>query len=244
MPLRVVDGPGLTMVRDQPRAALAAVVDGDHGPFTVLAVHLSFVPGWNVAQLMTLRRWIADLPRPHLLLGDFNMIGPTPRIVLNARTPRAGWQSLARSPTYPAHHPRVQFDHLLATGVSGSRDHRGRHPSNANLRPTPGRRGNAVRKRTAREVSRMRRTRGSREMRLPQDEACLRFADTRGWHFGLFIPCFADRPFASSGSPRRSRAQWACAGWMACMACNPRHSGYDLRDDFHVAGSQVGQHVY
>jgi endonuclease/exonuclease/phosphatase family metal-dependent hydrolase len=111
------------------------VLDGDHGPFTVVAVHLSFVPGWNAGQLVTLRRWIADLPRPHLLLGDFNMIGATPQIVLgaaeviagtanrrrrgqlNTHTPPHGWQSLIRVATYPAHRPMVQFDHVLARGI-------------------------------------------------------------------------------------------------------------------------------
>ncbi|MFF4801202.1 endonuclease/exonuclease/phosphatase family protein [Streptomyces sp. NPDC001351] len=84
MPLRVVGRPGLTVVRDRPRAALAAVLQGRRGPFTAVAVHLSFVPGWNARQLLALRALIADLPRPHLLLGDFNLIGAIPRAVLNA----------------------------------------------------------------------------------------------------------------------------------------------------------------
>jgi endonuclease/exonuclease/phosphatase family metal-dependent hydrolase len=120
LPLRVVGRRGLVMVRDQPRAALAAVVEGPRGPFTVVAVHLSFVPGWNVAQLLAARRWIADLPRPHVLLGDFNLIGAVPRVVLNAAGPAGrsrGWRDLARVPTYPSHRPVVQFDHVLATGI-------------------------------------------------------------------------------------------------------------------------------
>jgi endonuclease/exonuclease/phosphatase family metal-dependent hydrolase len=125
LPLRVAGRPGLVRVRDQPRAALAAVVEGGRGPFTVVAVHLSFVPGWNTRQLLALRRWTADLPRPQLLLGDFNLIGSLPRTVLNGAeaaarrpgTPQARWHDLARTPTYPAHRPRVQFDHILATGL-------------------------------------------------------------------------------------------------------------------------------
>ena len=126
MPLRMAGRPGLTMVRDQPRAALAAVLEGPGGPFTAVAVHLSFVPGWNIRQLLAVRGWIADLPSPHVLLGDFNLVGVLPRAVLNAprkaRTapsPR-GWRDLARIPTYPAHRPIVQFDHVLATGVGVS----------------------------------------------------------------------------------------------------------------------------
>lgn len=127
MPLRVVGRAGLTMVRDQPRAALAAVVEGRRGPFTVAAVHLSFVPGWNVRQLAAVRRWIADLPRPQLLLGDLNLVGALPQLVLSAAVtaagrsssgrPLPGWRDLARARTYPSHRPVVQFDRLLATGI-------------------------------------------------------------------------------------------------------------------------------
>lgn len=119
LPLRIPGRPGLTLIRDSPRAALAAVLDGERGPFTVVALHLSFVPGRNAAQLLTLRRWIADLPRPHLLLGDFNLVAALPRTVLNATGP--GWRDLARTPTYPSHRPRVQFDHILSTGLSAAR---------------------------------------------------------------------------------------------------------------------------
>ncbi|MGW4891192.1 endonuclease/exonuclease/phosphatase family protein [Kitasatospora sp. NPDC004240] len=86
LPLRVAGRRGLTPVPDEPRAALAAVLEGAHGPFTVVAAHLSFVPGWNIAQLAAIRRWIADLPQPYLVLGDFNLIGAVPRTVLGSAT--------------------------------------------------------------------------------------------------------------------------------------------------------------
>src|SRR4051812_48688466 len=35
------------LVHDEPRVAVAAVIDGPHGQFTVCTTHLSFVPGWN-----------------------------------------------------------------------------------------------------------------------------------------------------------------------------------------------------
>lgn len=82
LPLRVAGRNGLTRVPDEPRAALAAVIEGPHGPFTAVAAHLSFVPGWNMGQLTAIRRWIADLPAPYLLLGDLNLVGPVPRTVL------------------------------------------------------------------------------------------------------------------------------------------------------------------
>ncbi|MFD9463268.1 endonuclease/exonuclease/phosphatase family protein [Streptomyces sp. NPDC060027] len=137
MPLRTPGRRGLTMAGDQPRAVLAAVLEGRRGPFTVVALHLSFVPGWNIRQLLTVRAWIADLPRPQVLLGDFNLTGAIPRAVLNSAGPTGrteprwnrwnrreeplpvprGWRDLARTPTYPAHRPLVQFDHVLATGI-------------------------------------------------------------------------------------------------------------------------------
>jgi endonuclease/exonuclease/phosphatase family metal-dependent hydrolase len=116
MPLRVAGRAAPVLARDQPRAALAAVLEGPRGPFTAVAVHLSFVPGWNIGQLLTVRRWIAGLPRPQLLLGDFNLIGALPRLALNA-TARPSWRGPAGQATYPSHRPRVQFDHILATGL-------------------------------------------------------------------------------------------------------------------------------
>ena len=112
LPLRVAGRPGLILTGDHPRTALAAVLQGPDGPFTVAATHLSFVPPWNAAQLIAVRRWLAGLPRPHLLLGDLNLPGPVPRLLLGS-----GWRDLARAPTYPAHRPRVQFDHVLAAGL-------------------------------------------------------------------------------------------------------------------------------
>ncbi|WP_280715185.1 endonuclease/exonuclease/phosphatase family protein [Kitasatospora sp. MAP5-34] len=86
LPLRVAGRRGLTPVPDEPRVAVAAVLEGRLGQFTVVATHLSFVPGWNMAQLAAVRRWIADLPKPYLVLGDFNLIGAVPRTVLGSAT--------------------------------------------------------------------------------------------------------------------------------------------------------------
>ncbi|MEV4614942.1 endonuclease/exonuclease/phosphatase family protein [Kitasatospora sp. NPDC049258] len=130
LPLRVAGRPGLTVIRDHPRAALAAVLEGRRGPFTAVALHLSFVPGWNVRQLLAVHRWIADLPRPHILLGDLNIVGAIPAATLGVAerltaprrsTPRPGWRDLARIPTFPSHRPLVQFDHILAAGLGPHR---------------------------------------------------------------------------------------------------------------------------
>ena len=95
------------LVRDEPRLGLAAVLAPGASVGTVVATHLSFAPGFNVAQLARLVRAVRDLPAPVVLLGDLNMPGPVPTAVLSR------WRSLAREPTFPAVVPRIQFDHAL-----------------------------------------------------------------------------------------------------------------------------------
>jgi len=111
MPLMVPGQRGLTRVPDEPRIGVAAVLDGPSGPLTVVTAHLSFVPGWNVVQLRALAKWAREMPPPRLLLGDFNLPGPVPRLT-------SGWTQLARVATYPSWNPRVQFDHVLADGIA------------------------------------------------------------------------------------------------------------------------------
>jgi endonuclease/exonuclease/phosphatase family metal-dependent hydrolase len=102
--------PGVVVVPDEPRVAVAAVLEGPAGPFTVVATHLSFVPGFNVWQLRAIVRWTAGLPRPCLLVGDLNLPGGLPARV-------SGWRPLLRAATYPSWSPRVQLDHVLADGL-------------------------------------------------------------------------------------------------------------------------------
>lgn len=103
--------PRFVHVPDEPRAAIAAVVSGERGPFTVATAHLSFVPGYNVRQLRRLRAWLDDLPRPVVLLGDFNLPGVIPARV-------TGWTPLLRAATYPSMRTRAQLDHVLADGLT------------------------------------------------------------------------------------------------------------------------------
>ena len=98
------------MVRDEPRAAVIAVIEGPSGPFTVSNTHLSFIPQWNTAQLRRLVAAMADEPRPHFLMGDLNMPGRLPRDLCRE------WSQLAREKTWPAHSPRAQLDHVLGRG--------------------------------------------------------------------------------------------------------------------------------
>jgi len=113
LPLLVPASPRPRVMRipDEPRVAIAAVIDTPSGHITVATTHLSFVPGYNVRQLRRLRAWLAGMPRPLFLLGDFNLPGSLPRRI-------TGWTSLAAAPTYPSFKPRVQFDHVLADGLT------------------------------------------------------------------------------------------------------------------------------
>jgi len=96
----------LMMLQDEPRVAVAAVLEG----ITVATTHLSFVPVWNGIQLRKVTAWLRQLPGPRVLLGDLNMPGPFPRAL-------TGWSALARVPTYPTTEPRIQLDHVLASGA-------------------------------------------------------------------------------------------------------------------------------
>ncbi|MCW2713003.1 MAG: putative secreted protein [Frankiales bacterium] len=99
----------LVLLADEPRVGLAGVVRSPLGTMTVATTHLSFVPVWNGTQLRTLARDLSRLPGPRVLLGDLNMPPPFPRVLTR-------WRSLARLPTYPAWEPRIQLDHVLASG--------------------------------------------------------------------------------------------------------------------------------
>lgn len=100
--------PRLLWLADEPRAAVAAVLA--HPRITVACTHLSFVPGVNARQLRRVRRWLAALPGPHVLLGDLNLPGRMP-----ARL--TGWTPLVTGATFPSPAPRAQLDHVLAAGL-------------------------------------------------------------------------------------------------------------------------------
>lgn len=97
------------LVRDERRAAIAAVLDTPQGPLTVVATHLTLIPGWNSLQLRRLVRRVRDLPRPLVVMGDLNLPGTRP-----AHTARM--RPLARALTIPLAAPARQIDHILAMG--------------------------------------------------------------------------------------------------------------------------------
>lgn len=96
-----------TMVRDEPRVAVAAHVEAPSGELTVCTTHLSFVPWWNGRQLRALVQAMAGCPRPLLVTGDLNM-GPQRASAIS------GLAGIAAGPTFPADAPTEQLDHILA----------------------------------------------------------------------------------------------------------------------------------
>jgi endonuclease/exonuclease/phosphatase family metal-dependent hydrolase len=103
----------VVVVREEPRAAVVAVVETPLGELTVVNTHLSFVPGWNRWQLRRLRRDLAGFPGPLVLMGDLNMTPPTPSAL-------TGWPGLATALTFPAEEPDRQLDHVLLRGSLGA----------------------------------------------------------------------------------------------------------------------------
>jgi endonuclease/exonuclease/phosphatase family metal-dependent hydrolase len=104
-----VPGGGLILLDDEPRVGLAAEVElpgGSH--LLVVSTHLSFVPGWNLAQLRRLTRALAEIADDCVLLGDLNVPNPFARV--------PGWRSLVRARTFPAPNPSMQIDHALGRG--------------------------------------------------------------------------------------------------------------------------------
>ena len=110
-PVAVPGGRGrFILLPDEPRVALAAEVETPVGPLVVATTHLSFVPGWNLAQLRRVTRRLAALGPPCVLLGDLNVPGWLP-----ARA--SGWRALATVKTYPGSNPSMQLDHALGHGL-------------------------------------------------------------------------------------------------------------------------------
>jgi endonuclease/exonuclease/phosphatase family metal-dependent hydrolase len=109
VPLWIPAARRVIAVRDEPRVAVAAVLETPFGPITACTTHLSFVPGWSGHQLRRVAARPSGSTGPLLLVGDLNMGA--------ARAARAsGLRALGTAPTYPADRPRRQLDHVLADG--------------------------------------------------------------------------------------------------------------------------------
>jgi endonuclease/exonuclease/phosphatase family metal-dependent hydrolase len=97
------------LVRDEPRVAMAAVIETPHGEVTVVNTHLSFITWWGTRQLRVLLGWIGERHRPLIVAGDLNL-GPS-RVAGVSRM-----RALVSEPSFPADSPRVQIDHILGDG--------------------------------------------------------------------------------------------------------------------------------
>jgi endonuclease/exonuclease/phosphatase family metal-dependent hydrolase len=97
------------LARDEPRVAVAAVLDGPFGQFTVCNTHLSFIPGWNAMQLRRLVRSLSGTREPLAIIGDLNMEQRQAARV-------SGLRALATAHTFPVDQPRRQIDHVLVRG--------------------------------------------------------------------------------------------------------------------------------
>jgi len=114
------------VVHEEPRAVVVGhldtpagplVVANTHldtpaGPLVVANTHLTFLPGWRRAQLSRIRRDLAGVAGPAVLMGDLNMPDPMPARI-------TGYRSLARHPTFPSDRPDRQLDHILLRGRLG-----------------------------------------------------------------------------------------------------------------------------
>ena len=91
-------------VKDEPRYAVAAQLENG---FTVVNMHLSFVPFVNLFQLWRVKRWLAKMPGKHILLGDLNLPFDLP-------VKFSKWKSLISMASYPTWQPKIQFDYILS----------------------------------------------------------------------------------------------------------------------------------
>ena len=94
-------------VKDEPRVALAAVLENG---WTVINVHLSFVPFVNIFQLLKVTRWAKKLEQETstkvALVGDFNLPWGIPTRITR-------WKRATDALTYPSWKPAISFDYIL-----------------------------------------------------------------------------------------------------------------------------------
>jgi endonuclease/exonuclease/phosphatase family metal-dependent hydrolase len=112
VPMRFPDQRVPRLVSDEPRVAVAAVVETPDGDLSVTTTHLSFVHGWNVVQLRRVVKALGGCPQPRVLMGDLNMSPETARRA-------SGLTAAVSEPTFPVGEPTRQLDHVLVDGLTG-----------------------------------------------------------------------------------------------------------------------------
>ena len=106
--------PRFIYVKDEPRLALAAVLENG---FTVVNTHLSFVPGFNLAQLHRVKKWALSIAESTgtraFVVGDLNLPKNIPVVA-------STWKSLVTENTYPSWGRKIQFDYILSTDLEAN----------------------------------------------------------------------------------------------------------------------------
>ena len=95
--------------RAGPRSALQVDLDLEGHTVHVVGLHTSsklYFAG-PLTHLRHLRPLLPRGPEPAIVAGDFNLWGPGVVTLL------PGWRRTVRGPTYPAHRPHSQIDHIL-----------------------------------------------------------------------------------------------------------------------------------
>jgi len=104
--------PRFLYVKDEPRLALAAVLENG---FTVVNTHLSFVPGFNLAQLRRVKKWAQGIAESTgtraVVVGDLNLPKNLPIVA-------SDWKSLVTQNTYPSWGGKIQFDYILSQDLA------------------------------------------------------------------------------------------------------------------------------
>jgi len=112
VPLHLRSPRKMIIVKDEPRAAVIGRLRTPAGLIVVANTHLSYVPGWGRVQLRRIRRDLAPLEEPVILMGDLNMTDSRPEQI-------TGFRSLARHFTFPVDKPDRQLDYILIRGRLG-----------------------------------------------------------------------------------------------------------------------------
>lgn len=124
MPLLIANEKGKVApfyVKDEPRVALAAVLENG---WTVINIHLSFVPFVNIYQLFKVTHWAKKLEKEHstkiALVGDFNLPWGIPSRLTK-------WVRATEQLSYPSWGAKISFDYILLRGgekvISNEFDH-------------------------------------------------------------------------------------------------------------------------
>ena len=119
MPLAIANESGklrLLYVKDEPRVALAAILENG---YAVINTHLSFIPFVNLFQLMKVSRWARTLEKLYgvkvILVGDFNLPWGIPNKLTQ-------WKRATQALTYPSWAPKISFDYIFMKNLSGVRE--------------------------------------------------------------------------------------------------------------------------